>query len=57
MMAPVSAIDYVVIHELSHLQDPDHSASFWDMVESLQPTYRKWKEWLHINGRQLDIRW
>ena len=57
MMAPVSAIDYVVIHELSHLQDPDHSASFWDMVESLQPTYRKWKEWLHVNGRQLDLRW
>jgi len=57
MMAPVSAIDYVVIHELSHLQDPDHSASFWDLVESLQPTYRKWKEWLHINGRQLDLRW
>lgn len=57
MMAPVSAIDYVVIHELSHLHDPDHSASFWDMVESLQPTYRKWKEWLYINGRQLDLRW
>jgi len=57
VMAPVSAIDYVVIHELCHLQDPDHSASFWDMVESLQPTYRKWKEWLHINGRQLDLRW
>lgn len=57
MMAPVSAIDYVVIHELSHLQDPNHSASFWDLVESLQPTYRKWKEWLHINGRQLDLRW
>ncbi|MBN1214490.1 MAG: M48 family metallopeptidase [Candidatus Lokiarchaeota archaeon] len=57
MMAPVPAIDYVVIHELSHLHDPDHSASFWDMVESLQPTYRKWKEWLHIYGKQLDLRW
>jgi len=57
IMAPVSAIDYVVIHELCHLDDPDHSASFWNAVESLQPTYRKWKEWLHINGRQLDLRW
>lgn len=57
IMAPISAIDYVVIHELSHLQDPDHSASFWYLVESLQPSYRKWKEWLHINGRQLDLRW
>jgi len=57
MMAPVSAIDYVIIHELCHLQDPDHSAAFWNAVESLQPTYRKWKKWLHINGRQLDLRW
>ena len=57
IMAPVSAIDYVVIHELCHLEDSDHSASFWNAVESLQPTYRKWKEWLHVNGRQLDLRW
>ncbi len=57
MMAPIAAIDYVVIHELCHLNDPDHSASFWNAVESLQPTYRKWKEWLHVNGRQLDLRW
>ena len=57
IMAPVSAIDYVVIHELCHLEDSDHSASFWNAVESLQPTYRKWKEWLRINGRQLDLRW
>ena len=57
VMAPVSAIDYVVIHELCHLEDPDHSASFWNAVESLQPTYRIWKEWLHVNGRQLDLRW
>ena len=57
IMAPISAIDYVVIHELCHLEDSDHSASFWNAVESLQPTYRKWKEWLHVNGRQLDLRW
>ncbi len=57
IMAPISAIDYVVIHELCHLEEPDHSASFWNAVESLQPTFRKWKEWLHVNGRQLDLRW
>lgn len=57
MMAPISAIDYVVIHELCHLQDREHSPAFWNAVETLKPTYRKWKEWLHINGRQLDLRW
>jgi len=39
------------------MENPDHSGSFWDLVESLQPTYRKWKEWLYVNGRQLDLRW
>ena len=56
IMAPISAIDYVIVHELCHLKEASHSAKFWGMVESLQPTYKKWKEWLHINGRQLDLR-
>ncbi len=56
IMAPLSAIDYVVIHELCHLENPNHSADFWTSVESLLPSYKKWKDWLYINGRKLDIR-
>ena len=40
VMAPISAIDYVIVHELCHLEKPTHSANYWDRVESLFP-YQK----------------
>lgn len=57
IMAPISAIDYVILHELCHLKEPNHTHKFWSLLESLLPTYERWKEWLHINGRTLDLRW
>lgn len=56
IMAPISAIDYVVIHELCHLKEPKHSTQFWQLIESIMPTYKKWKDWLFINGRLLELR-
>ena len=56
IMAPISAIDYIIVHELCHMKEPPHSSKFWDLVESLFPNYKKWKEWLRINGRLLDLR-
>jgi hypothetical protein len=56
VMAPISAIDYVIVHELCHLKEPSHSNNFWNDVESLFPNYKKWKEWLRINGPSLDLR-
>ncbi len=56
VMAPLSAIDYVTVHEICHLKGSAHSAKFWKMVESLFPNYKKWKEWLRINGSYLDLR-
>jgi len=55
VMAPVSAIDYIVIHELCHLKESSHTPKYWALVESLFPEYRKWKEWLRINGLTLDL--
>lgn len=55
-MAPISAIDYVIVHELCHLIEASHSAKFWYMVESLFPNFKKWREWLRINGLNLDLR-
>ena len=56
VMAPISAIDYVVVHELVHLSEPLHTAKFWNLFGSLFPNYEKWKEWLRINGPSLDLR-
>lgn len=56
IMAPISAIDYLIVHELCHMKEPTHSSKFWDIVESLIPKYKKWKDWLRIYGRSLDLR-
>ena len=56
IMAPISAIDYIVIHELIHLNEPLHTKKFWDLIGSIFPDYEKWKEWLRINGPSLDLR-
>ena len=53
MQAPSSVIDYVVIHELCHLIEHNHSSKFWNMVEKYCPEWRKSKEWLKRNSLQL----
>lgn len=46
MMAPNSVVDYVVIHELCHLKQHDHSADFWQIVERVMPSFLEKKAWL-----------
>ena len=46
MMAPNSVVDYVVVHELCHLKQHDHSAEFWQMVERVMPSFVEKKAWL-----------
>ncbi len=55
IMAPMSVIDYLVVHELAHLKHPNHSRNFWDLVGSIIPNYKEKKEWLKINGNALDL--
>lgn len=54
-MAPPGIIDYVVVHEMSHLVHADHSERFWDKVGSILPDYKKRRKWLKENGMRLDI--
>lgn len=54
-LAPPQCLDYVVVHELCHLVEMNHSPAFWSLVESIMPDYRTWKKWLKDNGHTLDV--
>ncbi|MFH1564046.1 MAG: SprT family zinc-dependent metalloprotease [Nitrospirota bacterium] len=53
IMAPLSVIDYVVIHELAHIKEKNHSKRFWDRVRTMIPDYQESKRWLRENGHLL----
>lgn len=55
MLAPPEALEYVVVHELCHLIEFNHSARFWRLVESRMPDYELPKKWLKEHGKMLEI--
>ena len=56
MLCPVEVQDYVVIHELCHRKEMNHSAAFWAEVEKYCPDYRVHRKWLKENGAALIAR-
>ncbi len=56
MMAPAEVLDYVVVHELSHRLEMNHSAKFWAQVEKVIPDYGKPRKWLKEQGGRLMMR-
>lgn len=56
IMAPEAIIDYVIIHELAHLFEPNHSERFWRKVEEYDKEYKLKREWLKKNGSELTLR-
>jgi predicted metal-dependent hydrolase len=55
VMAPVEVVDYLVVHELSHLKVANHSPQFWARVEAFCPDYKDRQRWLKDNGFQLRL--
>lgn len=55
LMAPLTVIDYVVVHELCHMHHRDHSEAFWNEVDKVLPGYRERKEWLRQRGANLEL--
>ena len=55
IMAPPEALTYVVIHELCHLIEFNHSPRFWALVQAQMPEYEIWKKWLKQHGGELTI--
>lgn len=55
ILAPPQVLDYVVVHELCHLHELNHSPAFWNRVASHMPDYPAWRAWLKQNGKGLEI--
>ena len=55
MMAPITILDYIVVHELAHLIYPRHTDAFWNEVDKILPDYRERKEWLKNHGAEMDL--
>jgi len=50
VMAPLEVIDYVIVHELCHLKEMNHSKNFWSLVESFMNDYKERRKWLKEYG-------
>lgn len=55
VMAPQNIQDYVIAHELCHLEINDHSDLFWNHLSSIVPNYKEKREWLRKNAGKLTI--
>jgi hypothetical protein len=55
VLAPTRIMDYVIVHELAHILEHNHSQNFWQLVEKYLPQYKPYRKWLRENSSQLDI--
>jgi predicted metal-dependent hydrolase len=55
IMCPLPVIDYIVVHELSHIAYKNHSASFWARVRTILTDYKESQDWLKINRKLMEI--
>lgn len=53
IFAPENVLDYVVVHELAHRKEMNHSPAFYAVVASVMPEYKTYEKWLKDNGRTL----
>ena len=55
LLAPEEILDYVVEHEVAHLERPDHSDRFWSLLASRWPEWREHEAWLRRHGHALRL--
>lgn len=53
--APINVIDYIIVHELTHLLEANHTPDFWNIISIQLPNFKKSKDWLKVNGNLLEI--
>lgn len=55
LFAPEEVQDYIIVHELAHLVEMNHSDRFWSLVERYMPDYQKLEKWLKEHGGECDF--
>jgi len=55
IMAPEHIIDYLIVHELCHMKEHNHSPRYWSHVAAVLPDYKQSKKWLDQNGHQFHF--
>lgn len=55
LFAPFKVQTYVIVHELSHLIEMNHSSRFWSIVSKVMPDYKEHEKWLKVNGYKCDF--
>lgn len=55
VMAPVSVLDYIIMHEMVHLKYPNHSTEFWNELDKKMPDFREQENWLKRNGVKMSL--
>jgi predicted metal-dependent hydrolase len=53
VLAPSPVLRYVVVHELCHLREPNHSRAFWSLVGDALPGFEAERAWLRRHGHEL----
>jgi predicted metal-dependent hydrolase len=55
IQVPPEVRDYVILHELMHLREMNHSSRYWALVEAVCPRYREWERWIKVNAARLGL--
>ena len=54
-MAPLEGVDYIVVHEMCHMEHRNHSKDFYNAVEKILPDYKIRIKWLKENGIKMNF--
>jgi predicted metal-dependent hydrolase len=54
VQAPMIVVDYLIVHELAHVREPNHSPEFWNLVAVHAPNWSAARGWLKQNGSGLE---
>lgn len=54
-MLPMEIIEYIIVHELTHLKIMNHSTVFWNEMERVMPEYKECRAWLEKHGKEYEI--